>query len=217
MAKWKNCGTLKGLFYLRYCMKVINLFGAPGAGKSTAMLGITYKMKMMGLSVENTPEFFKEMIYEDSKSDLFGGQLYVLGEQNRRLARLKDKNDFAITDCPIPLIGYYTAQDYVEGFHSFVTNLHNTYDNYNYFILREHEFETEKRVHDEETANIIETELPAYLEKLGIQCITMRSGDDLAEKIIEDMVERNIVTLNQLARSRNDNTRKWAEKLRCGR
>lgn len=100
----------------------INLLGAPGCGKSTTMLGLTYKMKMMGLNVENTPEFFKDLVLEESDKSEFGGQLYVLGEQNRRLARLKHV-DFAVTDCPLPLVGYYTSEDYIPGFQYFVQNL----------------------------------------------------------------------------------------------
>ena len=126
-------------------MKVINLFGAPGSGKSTAMLGLTFKMKMAGLSVENTPEYFKEVIFEKTDPALFGGQLFVLGEQNRRLARLIKTNQFAVTDCPLPLIGYYTPENYIDGFHQFIDNLFNKYDNENYFIVRNHQFENEKK------------------------------------------------------------------------
>lgn len=188
-------------------MKVINLFGAPSAGKSTCMLGLTYHMKLMGLSVENTPEFFKEMIYEDSRTELFGGQLYVLGEQNRRIARLNGKNDFAITDCPLPLIGFYTPPDYVPGFNEFVKNLNNTYDNENYIIIRKHEYEHEKRIHDESSSLIIEQELPGYLTQLGLKYTIVESGDDLSQRLISDMIERNIITLEHLRKSRNSKVR----------
>lgn len=188
-------------------MKTINLFGAPSAGKSTAMLGLTYRMKIMGLSAENTPEFFKEMIYEDSKAEKFGGQLYVLGEQNRRLARLLDKNDFAITDCPLPLIGFYTRKDYVEGFSEFVKNLFNTYENYNYLIVRQHEFEKEKRVHSEEEATKIELALPEYLNNIGVKYKTISSGIDLVDRLILDMRENNIIEKKHLQSSRNPNIR----------
>lgn len=188
-------------------MKVINLFGAPSAGKSTTMLGLTYNLKLMGLSVENTPEFFKEMLYEDSKTELFGGQLYVLGEQNRRLARLVGKNEFAITDCPLPLIGYYTSPDYVPGFNDFVKNLYNTYDNANYFILRTHEFENEKRKHDENQSKQVEDQLPGYLDSLGIKYKTIASGEDLVQRLIDDMIEDKIITLEQLKKARNPRVR----------
>lgn len=38
------------------------------------MLDLTSDLKLMGLSVENTPEFFKELILEDSHKAAFGGQ-----------------------------------------------------------------------------------------------------------------------------------------------
>jgi hypothetical protein len=193
-------------------MKVINLFGAPSAGKSTAMLGLTYHMKLMGLSVENTPEFIKEMIYEDSNpeqftTERFGGQLYVLGEQNRRIARLKGQNDFAITDCPLPLIGYYTPNDYASGFTDFVKSLNNTYDNVNYLILRKHEFENEKRIHGEEMANKIESELAPYLEKMGLKFKIVESSENLVHHLIDDMIEEGVISLDHLKKSRNKKVR----------
>lgn len=175
-------------------MRVINLYGAPSAGKSTAMLGLTYKMKMMGLSVENTPEFFKEMIYEESASDNFGGQLYVLGEQNRRLARLKSKCDFAVTDCPLPLIGYYTPEKYIEGFKDFMENLYNSYDNINYFIERDHIFEKERRVHNEEESIEISKKLLHYLDSLGVEYTLLSSKNAVVDTIIKDLLDKKIIT-----------------------
>lgn len=188
-------------------MKIINLFGAPSAGKSTAMLGLTYQMKMMGLSVENTPEFFKEMIYEDGRAELFGGQLYVLGEQNRRIARLVGKNDFAVTDCPLPLIGFYTSEEYVTGFHDFVKNLNNKYSNINYLILRKHEFENEKRVHDEDQSKKIEQELPLYLTNLGIEYKVFESSNNLVEDLLNDLINSGIISREHLINSRNPEIR----------
>lgn len=188
-------------------MKVINLFGAPGSGKSTTMLGLTYKMKMMGLSAENTPEFYKELILEEGDKAKFGGQLHILNNQNIRLARLDGKNDFTVSDCPLPLIGYYTADDYIAGFHDLTTNLFNKYDNVNYFILRNHEYENEKRVHDEEASDKIAIELPLYLRKQGIELRYIESGPDLVDNIFDNLVETNIITKAHLAQSRNSEVR----------
>lgn len=200
-------------------MKNINLYGPPSAGKSTCMLGLTYHMKLMGLSVENTPEFIKEMIYEAPNPDqfnteLFGGQLFILSEQNRRIARLKGKNDFVITDCPLPLIGYYTPEDYVPGFKDFVKNLNNSYDNVNYLIVRKHEFETEKRKHNEEQANIIEKQLPGYLDEMGIKYKTIESSEDLVHRIIDDLIEDNVITLEHLQKSRSAKVREKYLKIK---
>lgn len=207
---FKNSKTpiLNILYPLSAIMKTINLFGAPGAGKSTAMLGLTYHLKLMGLSAENTPEFFKEMLYEDSQTEKFGGQLYVLGEQNRRLARLVGKNDFAITDCPLPLIGYYTPADYVPGFTDFVKNLYNRYDNINYFIIPRHEFEAEKRIHDEQQAKAISEKLPSYLNELGIGFKIIESGEDLVTRLIEDLISEHVISPQHLQGSRSEKVRR---------
>lgn len=193
-------------------MKVINLFGSPGAGKSTTMLGLTYKMKMMGLSSENTPEFFKELIFEETDKSKFGGQLHILDNQNLRLARLDGKNDFTITDCPLPLIGYYTSEDYIKGFHDVVTNLFDQYDNVNYFILRKHDFENEKRVHSEEDSDKIAIDLPLYLRKQGVEVRYIESGEDLVDRIFQDLIDTNIITNEHFGKSHNSKIRQQFKK-----
>ena len=184
-------------------MKVINLCGSPGSGKSTSMLGLTYELKLMGLSVENTPEFFKELILEESDKAKFGGQLYVLGEQNRRLARLDANTDLAITDCPLPLIACYTPDDYIKGFHEVILNLYHQYDNYNYFIIRNHEYENEKRNHDEAQAEALSKKMLAYFKEDNIPFKIFESGPNLVKEIIEDLIENQVITKKQLLASRN--------------
>src|SRR6187399_572968 len=87
-------------------MKVINFFAGPGAGKSTLAAGLFYKMKKLGINVELVTEYYKELVWENihqSSSDY----LYILASQNRRLERLRGKVDFAVTDSPLLLPGYY--------------------------------------------------------------------------------------------------------------
>jgi hypothetical protein len=189
-------------------MKTINLFGAPSSGKSATMLGLTYQLKMNGLSAENTPEFFKELILEGSDKTDFGGQLYILSEQNRRLARLEGKNDFAVTDCPLPLIGFYTKENYINGFKKFVNNLFENYDNVNYFLVRKHEFENEKRNHDAEQADEINIKLMKYLQKKNIPFKIIETDQDVISVILHDLVHKNIITLEQLENSRQAKVRK---------
>lgn len=191
-------------------MKVINLFGPPGAGKSTIMLGLTYELKTMGLSAENTPEFIKEMIYEESKIDVFGGQNFILGQQNRRLSRLIKSTDFVITDCPLALIASYTPADYVEGFETFALNLAKTYDNVNYFLNRnpEYEFEKENRYHDEAASDAKGLEIKNYLNTNNIQFKELTSGDNILSTIIDDLIEQNVITKEHFKKSRTPKIRK---------
>lgn len=185
-------------------MKVINLIGAPGSGKSTTMLGMTYEMKMLGLSVENTPEYFKELILEGTDKCRFGGQLMVLAEQNKRLDRCVEKNDFVITDCPLPLIGYYThkAGGFAPSFDSMVNEIYDTYDNVVYFIERTHAFEEEKRNHDDSQSRLIEQELPAYLQERGITFKRVKSHVGLVHEIVKDLIFTNVIKSEQLMNNR---------------
>lgn len=191
-------------------MKVINLFGAPGAGKSTVMLGLTSSLKMMGFSCENTPEFIKEMIYEGSQIDVFGGQVFILGQQNRRLARLVKNADFVITDCPLALIASYTPKDYIEGFEPFALNLARSYENVNYFLNRnpEYEFEVNNRYHDELASDLKAIEIKDYMKAQNFNYTELTSGDEIVSTIIDDLISTKIITPDHIKNSRNSKVRK---------
>lgn len=190
-------------------MKVICLYGEPSAGKTSTMYLLAGKMKKMGLSVEIASEYYKEKVYENThpgndfativentKNQVarFGGQLSILSEQNKRLSRLSGTVDFVITDCPLPLIAYYTPKDYIDGFENFVMNLFNSYDNINFFLKRNHEFEDKARIHNEEQALAISKELPLYLEKfIGKNVKEMFTSDFIEDEIISCLIEQNII------------------------
>lgn len=189
---------------------IIELYGPPGAGKSLAMHGLVYEMKKMGLRVENTPEFVKDLVYDGIKIDKLGGQLYILSEQNHRIARVMDSVDFIITDCPLPLIGSYTPPNYIRGFEEMLHNLHKTYKNVGYFINRnpEYEFENEGRYHDMEASDKKAVEIKEYLEKHKIKTTNFVAGDNLIGTIIEDLMEKNVISLEHLKKSRTPSIRK---------
>ena len=84
-------------------MKVINLFGGPGVGKSTAAAGLFYEMKKRQLSVELVTEYAKDMVWE-KRWNILDDQLYILAKQHRRIARLAEHGiEYVITDSPISL------------------------------------------------------------------------------------------------------------------
>ena len=59
--------------------KVINLFGGPGAGKSTIAAGLFYNMKIAGYNVERADEWIKDKVYEGTKYP-FKDQLYTFAK-----------------------------------------------------------------------------------------------------------------------------------------
>ena len=117
-------------------MKVINLFGGPGVGKSTVAADLFALMKREGYSVELVNEYAKEVTWEGHFSYL-DDEFYILAHQNRRLVRLKGKVDYVITDSPILLGLAYTPEDYYPHYFSkFIHEVWNSYSNINIVLKR---------------------------------------------------------------------------------
>lgn len=87
---------------------VVNLYGGPGAGKTTAAWELAAELKKQGVVTEYVPEYAKELVWDD-RLDLLDGsaehQRAILREQKRRLERLRGKVDIIVTDSPVLLLG----------------------------------------------------------------------------------------------------------------
>ena len=115
-------------------MKVINLIGGPGSGKSTIASGLFYYMKINDYNVEIAREWIKSAVYEERNYPLTDG-LYVLAKQNKLLNELKNKVDYVITDSPLFLPMIY-QKPYSKSFRKFAIELYNSYDNINILLKR---------------------------------------------------------------------------------
>lgn len=115
---------------------VVNLFGAPGAGKSTGAAYIFSELKQDDINAELVTEFAKDKTWEGNTLAL-SCQEYVFGKQSYRLARCRDDVDVIITDSPLPLaIIYNTNPALGQPFNEVILNVFDTYDNVNFFIKR---------------------------------------------------------------------------------
>lgn len=92
---------------------VVNLYGGPGAGKSTLASELFVLLKRRGHQVELVREYAKTWAYERKPIDTLAKQTYILSKQAKRESALYNKVDFIITDCPLALSGYY-AQKYLK-------------------------------------------------------------------------------------------------------
>jgi adenylate kinase family enzyme len=81
-------------------MRLINIFGAPGTGKSTTSAGIFHNLKLKGLDVEYVQEYAKDKTWQ-SDFETLKCQPYVTGKQLFRLHRLRNKVEYVVTDAPI--------------------------------------------------------------------------------------------------------------------
>jgi hypothetical protein len=132
-------------------VKVINLFGGPGSGKSTTAAGLFYNMKLKHANVELITEYAKELVYSDRVNFLNSKQEYVFAKQNLRQYILRDKVDWAITDSPLLLSLIYPKiynTSPGEHFDQYVVETFHRYDNVNFYIARPPTFSDVGRVQD---------------------------------------------------------------------
>lgn len=183
---------------------VINIFGAPGVGKSTLASGLFYRMKVNGFSVELVSEYAKECVFEERFNIIKEDQLYVFANQNRKLFRLVNQYEYVIMDSPIILSNVYIQKDsfydHVK-FTDLVTSTFKQYPNVNYFItLNENfNFETEGRVHSfnesKQLENVIREMLLLNDVKIDMDIV---NSDMTLDMIFTDIVHqagKNLLTI----------------------
>lgn len=169
-------------------MKIIQLMGAPGSGKSTAASGLFYLMKMQGLNVELVTEYAKDLVWEDNRHRL-KDQVSMLARQNERLERLRDKVDYVITDSPLMLgILYINPKaTYKASLEQLTMDLSDTYDTVNYMIKRAYAFNPIGRLQKNDIeVNKITKNLYALLDRYNIEYKTIESVsiDDFDESAL---------------------------------
>lgn len=120
-------------------LKVINIWGAPGVGKSTTAAGLFNLMKAKGHSVEIITEVAKDLTYE-KMYDRLSNQLYILGEQDLRLRRLEGQVEWVITDSPLPTGLAFITQEYRDWLTDAVWGAYDRYNNYDILLKRNLEF-----------------------------------------------------------------------------
>lgn len=175
-------------------MRVINLFGGPGAGKSTTSAGLFFLMKSNHEkihSVEIVTEFAKDLVYSKRFHELDGqNQLYVLAKQASRIHRLKEQVDYVVTDSPILLSLIYMAKNYYPSFNSLVLEIFNSYDNINIYLNRTKSYKPYGRMQTEEESNEIGNNILNILTSNNIEFHTI-DGDINAPVKIFDIIKND--------------------------
>lgn len=168
-------------------LKVVNLFAGPGAGKSTTASGLFYWMKTHKHLVEITNEAAKDFTWDERFNLLRDDQLYVTAKQNRRLQRLVNKVEIAITDSPLMLGMIYANEMYLPNhYKNLVLELFNSYDNYNYFVVRKKEYVQVGRTQTLEQATTIDQQILELLEKYKIPYTAIPGDPSGIDKILHD-------------------------------
>lgn len=182
--------SLKGENKMRKTV-IVNLYGAPGAGKSTGSAYIFGQLKMNNISVELVREFVKDKIYEKSEG-VFNDQVYILGKQHFRQTNVKGNVDVIITDCPLIIQAYYTDKykfPYADELRQLVLKLYSLENNINYFVNRDKPYNPDGRFQTEADSDSISDNLKEYLDNLDIEYKEINGNITDYDSVVADIIK----------------------------
>lgn len=140
---------------------IINLFGGPGCGKSTAAADVFAGLKWKGVDCEMALEFAKDKVWEKSY-EVLQNQIYVFGKQLHRVHRLIGQVEVVITDSPLPFsLMYGDNESYA--FKALVLEVFNRYNNENFLLHRTKGYNPNGRMQTEEEAKVLDKKMKNLL------------------------------------------------------
>lgn len=170
---------------------VINLFGAPGAGKSTGAAIVFAELKKRGVNAELVTEFAKDKTWEGNAMAL-GCQEYVFGKQSYRLARCRADVDVIVTDSPLPLSLLYVSDPALLGDNAFqkvVMNVFNSYNNLNYYVRRVKPYNPKGRNQTEAESDALAAPLKKLINENDISCVEIDGDDEGYAAVVKEVAE----------------------------
>ena len=171
--------------------KIINLFGGPGAGKSTMAASIFTELKLNGQKAELVLEFAKDLVWEERLKTL-ENQIYVFGKQLQRIKRIADKVDYIVSDSPLPLSVLYKPQDLSPTFDQLVIEVFNSFDNINFFIDRQKKYVHDGRLQTEEEAKKLDKKMLELLKMYDISYVSVPGAVPRVSQIVSEIIELSL-------------------------
>ena len=174
---------------------IVNIYGGPGAGKSTTALQLVAELKKRGFLSEYISEVAKEYVYAKNFDVLDGSlknQKQIFSEQQHRQDLMIDNVDIAITDAPLLLNTIYTNSDEITlEYSSHIMDEYNKYNNYNIYINRDLsvKFENEGRIHNLSESIEKDGEIKSMLIKNNVIFDEFNRDNisEIADKIVEKL------------------------------
>ena len=179
--------------------KLINIYGAPGSGKTTFAAAVYSWMKRRHYHVEPVWEYAKELVYQDTLAIYPQGLIWR--EMMRRHQIYYNKVDYVITDAPMMMNSVYAAErtDYAEAreYAWMSSNFYKSYGGVLNFMLpkpvAEH-YNPEGRMHDVEQAQWLHHQIEDLANNYGQKLIHV-SGHDHPEtwELLEEFLHESSV------------------------
>ena len=170
---------------------VIDLFGGPGSGKSSALFDIMSYCKKNNIDAEAATEYAKEPIVRGVKL-VPTDQVYLLAKQHKKESTFYGKTDYIITDCPMWMsIAYekelsnppYVAKKIIEKYLAHSPNVEHR----PVLIKRPKNYNPSGRRQSEDEATEFDKNFlfPVIKEEFGDSILTFTTGKFEVEELIE--------------------------------
>jgi hypothetical protein len=143
----------------------VNLFGAPGAKKSTMAAGLYYYMKTKNYNVELVREYAKDLAWEGTLAN--ASQQDIFEEQKRRMDIVNGKVALVINDSPL-LNSLYYGDNKSPLFIGKVRSASRAFYNMNYFVSRVAPFREEGRLQNEQESDSMVGEIKSMLKHYDV-------------------------------------------------
>lgn len=175
---------------------IINLFGGPGSGKSTARAGIFNILKKQNISCEEASEWIKHKVYEGN-TYVPKDQIYVFAKQNKLLREIGNVVDVIITDSPLISGILYDSDNNIQ-LRNLIYSEFEKFNNMNFFLNRMsgydpvgryQDYESAKKI-DEQTKNLLISKNYKFTE-VDVKNDKVNSDND-AEKLIAKLILKQL-------------------------
>lgn len=145
---------------------VLNLYGAPGSGKSTTAASTFSLLKLAGVNAELVTEYAKEVAWADNHS-LLANQLYISAKQHNRIHRLQGKVEVIVTDSPLLQGLAYFPSHYPEMFTETIRWFNDQFHNINFLVHRVKAYNPKGRLQTESESDEKQKDIRKLLRDCG--------------------------------------------------
>ena len=168
---------------------VINLFGAPGAGKSTGAAYIYSKLKMLGINAELVREYAKDKTWENNLTPLKAeNQSYIFGKQFYKMNIVRDQVDVIVTDAPLFHSVFYNHSEALgEAFNQIVMQCFSTFQNVNYMVTRSKPYNSNGRTQTESESIAMAEQFKSFCDEQCIQYTSVKGTQEGYDSIVEQI------------------------------
>ena len=169
---------------------IVNFFGGPGAGKTTAAADLFISLKRNNVDAHFVGDFAQECILEGNAESL-RDQVYIFGNTYHRLQSSYQQSVVTVTDAPVLLNCIY-QEGLPATFNQLVLAMHERFRNLNVLLERRDGYNHSMvgRVHSLSESVGIDKQIERMLEQYEVPFVRQNEIEgDLTEYLTQQILE----------------------------